>query len=293
MKSARLDLGASRTGIRRTPRTLSERLLGSTLLAWPLFVAVAAFQLQLPAPTGMVNDFAGVIPAANATHLERLLLEVRQKSGGDITVVTMRDLKGRDVGDVALQIGREWKLGANAAIGDARRNAGVVVLIVPKETSTDGRGHISIQTGQGAEGFITDAMAGDMRREALPFLQQRDYGSAAELIGMRVAQRYAANFGFALDSAASPLAQPRAPPRRSRGINPIVFFIGFMVVMSLLSAIGRRGRRGGLPWFIPIGGGGSGWSGGGFGSGGGQGGGGFGGFGGGGGFSGGGSSGDW
>ena len=262
------------------------------MFSWPVWLALVSMQLQIPAPTGMVNDFAGVIPAANAARLERLLLDVRQKSGGDITVVTMRDLQGREVGDVALRIGREWKLGANAAIGDARRNAGVVVLIVPKETSPDGRGHIGIQTGQGAEGFITDAMAGDMRREAVPMLQQRDYGAAAELIGLRVAQRYAANFGFALDSTAVPTARPRAPPRRSRGINPIVFFIGFMVVMSLLSAIGRRGRRRGLPWFIPMGGGGGGggWSSGGFGGGGG---GGFGGFGGGGGFSGGGSSGDW
>ena len=256
---------------------------------------MAAFQLQIPAPSGTVNDFAGVIPAASVSRLERLLLEVRQKSGGEITLVTLRDIQGRDAGDVALQIGREWTVGANAAIGDARRNAGVVVLIVPKETSADGRGHISVQTGQGAEGFITDAMAGDMRREAVPFLQQRDYGAAAELIAVRVAQRYAANFGFSLDSGVAPMAQPRAPPRRARGINPMVFFVGFFVVMMLLNAIGRRGRRGrygGLPWIFPIGGGGGGggWAGGGFGGGGG---GGLGGFGGGGGFSGGGSSGDW
>ena len=240
----------------------------------------------------MVNDFAGVIPAANAQRIERLLLEVQRKSGGDIAVVTLRDLQGRDAGDVALQIGRTWKLGSNSAIGDAKRNAGVVVLIVPKETSADGRGHISIQTGQGAEGFITDGTAGDIRREAVPFLQQRDYGSAAELIAERVAERFAVSFGFALDSAATALVQPRAPPRRSRGVNPIFFFIAFMIVMALLSSLGRRGRRRGLPWIIPFGGGGGGGGcgGGGFGGGGG---GGFGGFGGGGGFSGGGSSGDW
>ena len=263
-------------------------------MTWPLLLA-AVLQLQLPAPTGMLNDFAGVIPAAQAQRIERLLLEVQRKSGGDIAVVTLRDLNGRDVADVALQIGRTWKLGSNAAIGDATRNAGVVVLIVPKETSADGRGHISIQTGQGAEGFITDGTAGDIRREAVPYLQARDYGAAAELLGQRVAERFAANYGFALDSGAVTPGRPRA--RSSRGISPFGFFIGFVVLMVLLGRLGRGGRRGGLPWIIPMGGGGGwsgggggGWSGGGFGGGGG---GGFGGFGGGGGFSGGGSSGDW
>ena len=76
------------------------------------------------------------------------------------------------MGDVALRIGREWGVGAKADVGDRARNAGVVVLLVPRETSGDGRGYISIQVGQGAEGFITDGMAGDIRREATPLLQQ-------------------------------------------------------------------------------------------------------------------------
>ena len=49
-------------------------------------------------------------------------------------------------------IGREWKVGANAKIGDAKRNAGVVILVVPKETSADGNGHVRIENGQGSEG---------------------------------------------------------------------------------------------------------------------------------------------
>ena len=50
---------------------------------------------------------------------------------------------------MALAIGREWGVGAAAAVGDRARNAGVVVLLVPRETSQDGSGHISIQVGRG------------------------------------------------------------------------------------------------------------------------------------------------
>ena len=251
---------------------------------------------QFPPPRGLVNDFANVLPAAAAARIERIAQDVRDKSQGEIAVVTMSDIGGRDPIDVALRIGREWKVGNMAEIGDRSRNAGAVILIVPKETASDGRGRCRIATGQGTEGFITDATTGDICREATPLFARRDYGAATELVALRVAQRYAQEFGFALDtSLAAPVPTRRPAPARPQGggINPFVLLIILFVVLSLLG--GGRRRRGCLPIFIPMGGGGwggggGGWSGGGFGGGGG---GGFGGFGGGGGFSGGGGGSDW
>jgi uncharacterized protein len=196
---------------------------------------------------------------------------------------------------MALRIGREWGVGATADIGDRARNAGVVVLLVPRETSADGRGQISIQTGQGAEGFITDGIAGDIRREATPLLARGEYGPGLTLITARLAERYAAEFEFSLDST---LVPPRAAVR-GQGVAPLLILVVFFVLVSLLGSAGRRGRRGRggvadaamllLPLLMNGGrrGGGGGFGGGGFGGGG------FGGFGGGGGFSGGGSSGSF
>jgi len=254
--------------------------------------------LQIPPPRGLVNDFANVIPAASAARIERIAQDVRDKSKGEMAIVTLSDLGGRDPMDVALQIGREWKVGNLAPIGDASRNAGVVILVVPKESAQDGRGRCRILTGQGTEGFITDATTGEICREATPLFAQRDYGAGIQLVALRVAQRYAQEFGFTLDTAfdapayAPPSRRP-APVERGGGINPIVLLIILFIVLSLLGG-GRR--RGCMPIFIPFGGGGwgggggGGWGGGGFGGGGG---GGFGGFGGGGGFSGGGGGSDW
>lgn len=261
-----------------------------------IVVAAMLFQTgpQIPPPRGLVNDFANVLPAASAAQIERIAQDVRDKSQGEIAVVTLSDLGGREPSEVALRIGREWKVGNLAEIGDRSRNAGVVILIVPKETASDGRGRCRIETGQGTEGFITDAMTGDICREATPAFARRDYGAGTELVALRVAQRYAQEFGFALDTALRiPEYAPQRRPveRRSGGINPIVLLI---ILFFVLSMLGGRRRRGCLPIFIPMGGGGwgggGGWSGGGFGGGGG---GGFGGFGGGGGFSGGGGGSDW
>jgi uncharacterized protein len=253
---------------------------------------------QIPPPRGLVNDFANVIPAASAARMERVAQDVRDKSRGEIAVVTLSDLGGRDPSEIGLRIAREWKVGANAAIGERARNAGVVILLVPKETSSDGNGYCRIEVGQGSEGFITDATSGAICREATPAFAARDYGTGLEVVTLRVAQRFAQEFNFALDTTLeAPAMQSREPVRQRRGsgggINPIFLLIIFFIVMSLLG--GGRRRGGCMPIFIPFGGfggggGGGGWGGGGFGGGGG---GGFGGFGGGGGFSGGGGGSSW
>ena len=271
-----------------------------TLPVRAAIVAVAALLQggpQIPAPRGLVNDFAGVIPPAALARVERLAQDVRDKTRGEIAVVTLADLGGRDKSEVALRIGREWKVGNLADIGDRSRNAGVVILVVPRETAADGAGRCRIETGQGAEGFITDATAGELCREAIPLFQQRNYGAAMELLTLRVAQRFAQEFNVTLDTAfQTPVvrAPARQPAAGRGGISPFFLLVILFVVLNLLGGRGRR--RGCFPWWLPFlggfggGGRGGGWGGGGFGGGGG---GGFGGFGGGGGFSGGGGGSDW
>ena len=242
--------------------------------------------VQVPAPVGMVNDFANVIPAEQRTRMERLAQAVREASSGEIAVVTLSSIQGRDVGQVALEIGRQWGVGAQGSAGDPARNAGVVLLIALEDRA------VSVQVGRGAEGFLNDARAGDIRREATPLLRAGRYGDALELMELRVAEAFAAEFGFSLDSAlVEPIAGQRRPQQGERGI-PIGFLL-FMLILVLMMSRGGRRRRGGMVILPPpyIGGRGRGGFGGGFGGGGF--GGGFGGFGGGGGFSGGGSSGGW
>lgn len=258
-----------------------------------------------PTQADMVVDEARVLDPSAVERMNRMIFAVKSMSGGEIVVVTLPDIGGREAGDVALALGREWKVGEGTAIGSQSRNAGLVVLLVPRETATDGRGQISISTGQGTEGFITDGIAGDIRREATPYFRQQDYSAGIELITQRVAQRYASAFGFALDSA---VVNPRFEQRfagREVGISPVTLLIIFIILLFLLSAIAqsirRSGGRGCLAALVADamtprrrGGVYVNWGGGGFGGGSwGGGGGGFGGFGGGGGFSGGGSSGSW
>lgn len=239
-------------------------------------------------PVGYVNDLASVVEAESAARIEELIQRLRAATGAEIAVVTLPSIGDQDPAEVALAIGRKWKVGAKAEVGDARRNAGIVVLLVPRQAGRPGTGHIRIEVGQGLEGIIPDAAAGRIRREVMgPDLEREAYGPAL-LNGVRIlAGEIARGYGVS-DSALTasrPPVEPTGGVRTFGNFLPIALFIVFLLLRARGSS-GRRRRRnvywGGGPWI------GGGWGGGGgFGGGGG----GFGGFGGGGGFSGGGGGG--
>lgn len=263
----------------------------------PLAAALLLAQIsgvQIPPPHGYVNDFAGVIDAAARMRMDSVIQHVRDLTGGDIAVVTLPDLGGREAADVALQVGRQWKVGGVGEPGASSRNLGVVVLVVPRKNHQPGTGAVYLATGKGAEGFLPDARVGRIRDAMIPALGREDYSAALETGVGLIAQAFADEFHVSVGTAVTaPLPEPV-----SRKVPFFVVVILVVLVVMLLSGLsraarwGRRPRRGGWWW----GGGGGGWTSGGFGgwgSGGGGGGfsGGFGGFGGGGGFSGGGAGG--
>lgn len=255
----------------------------------------AAQGAQLPQPVGLVNDFAHVISATQADRITQIANDVRTKSRGEIAVVTLPDIGERDPSDVGIALIRQWKIGKAGNPGDPTRNAGAVILVVPKETNSDGRGRCWITTGSGAEGFITDADAGDMCRDAIPDFRQRDYGAGIALLTYETALRFAKEYNFTVDTTLAVAAPPAASQRQGGGhVSPVAMFFLLLFFYVFLSIIARRagGRGGCLPIFLPFGGGWTGGGGGGW-SGGGGGGGGFGGFGGGGGTSGGGGGSSW
>ena len=244
-------------------------------------------QVTVPPPVGYVNDFAGVLDSASIRHMEAVIAEVRDKTRGEIAVVTLQDIGGREASDVAVQIGRQWGVGAKGEAGDRAKNLGVVVLLVPRQNHQPGTGDVFIATGRGAEGFLTDARSGRIRDAMVPLLAQEDYGKGLSLGVDLIAQAFATEFGVTLTNPEYAMPPPSADQPQS---IPIGLIIAVLILLMLVS----RGRILWLPFlFSGMRGSGwrsGGWGGGGFG-GGGFGGGGFGGFGGGGGFSGGGAGG--
>ena len=247
-------------------------------------------QVGIPPPRGFVNDFAGVLDSQSIRHMEAVITELREKTRGEIAVLTLPDIGDRQASDVALQVGRQWGVGAKGEAGDPAKNLGVVVLLVPMRNHQRGTGQVFIATGRGAEGFLPDARVGRIRDAMIPDLAREDYGKGLSVGVDLIAQAFASEFGVELSNPE--YVAPRAEPRPQAPLGVVVLIIILVIIVSGLSRLGRRRRR---RWGGWTGWGGGGWGGGGWGSGGGWGGGGggggFGGFGGGGGFSGGGAGG--
>jgi uncharacterized protein len=237
-------------------------------------------------PVGFVNDFASILDPESTSQMEDLIKRLRAATGAEIAVVTLPSISNHDAAEVALAIGRKWKVGSKAEVGDPRRNAGIVLLVVPRQNHQPGTGHVRIEVGNGLEGIIPDALTPRIREDIMgPDLSREAYGPAL-LKGVQFLASTIAR-GYGVSDTALTAYQPAPEGGGSTPVSsllPILFFIVFMVLASRAQS-GRRRRRQiywGGPWI------GGGWGGGGgFGGGGG----GFGGFGGGGGFSGGGGGG--
>src|SRR5690349_24496104 len=88
-------------------------------------------QIAVPPPRGYVNDFAGVLDPTSVAHMDAVIREVKDKTRGEVAVVTLLDIGDHEPADVALQIGRQWGVGRTGEAGDPAKNLGVVVLLVP------------------------------------------------------------------------------------------------------------------------------------------------------------------
>jgi uncharacterized protein len=287
---------------RRTSTRLRQRwhkaicLLGLLQLVPQLLAAQTdAIRRLFPSrPSNYLTDVAGLVDQGSAGAINDLAARLRQATGAELAVVTLPTIGDYAPGDVALTIGRTWGVGAKGTIGDSTRNAGVVLLLVPR--TPEHKGEIYLSTGRGIEGIITDATAGRVTDLMLPDLKDGKYGPAL-LLGTRAIASIAAK-GFGVSDSALAAADPFAGQESSGGdeLSPLAVLLIIIVIFVILSAISRgggggagqdRGRRGPSIFWGGAGWGGGGWGGGGFGGG--RSGGGFGGFGGGGGFSGGGA----
>src|SRR6266704_1704952 len=219
---------------------------------------VVVLQIAIPAPSGYVSGFAGALNPASVAHMDAVIREVKDKTRGELAVVTLPDIDDRPAADVALQIGRQWGVGAKAEAGDPAKNLGVVVLLVPHKNHRAGTGDIFIAAGRGVEGFLTDARTGRIRDAMTPYLAREEYGAGVAHGVDLIAQAFAQEFGVTLDAAppgARPVERDVSFPSRA-----VLFWLIFAVVFVLAQLARRRGRsRARTAWR------GGGWGGGGWG----------------------------
>lgn len=227
-----------------------------------------------PPPARYFNDYAGVVPAADARTLDERLRKFDEETTSQVVVAVFPRLPSPSLEDFTIRAAESWRAGRKEL------DNGVVLFVFVQDRK------MRLEVGYGLEGALPDALAGRIVDDTIaPHFRRGDYtgGLAAGIDAIMAATR----------------GEYRAPPGARRGGGPreaglaglVVFGLFVLLVLWILSRHGWRTYGGGWSrggWY------GGGWSGGSWSGGGGSWGGGGGGFSGGGGsFGGGGASGSW
>src|SRR4051795_8528394 len=213
-----------------------------------LLFAVPATAQTFPANNGSpVVDQAGILTPEQQLDLKSKSDALLAQTGRAFAVATVNSLEGYPVDDYAYRLGRAWGLGQKG------KDNGVLLLVAPNERK------VSIATGYGAGGFMTDAMSGVIIREAiLPHFKQNppDYGGGIEAGADAIIKQMSLPADEAQKNIAA--AQQAQQQRQHSGGNPLpVFFwlmvIGFVALSHFRRGVGRRYRyrNGGInPWGV-------------------------------------------
>lgn len=256
------------------------------LFSLALIGFTASSQELPPKPGTLVTDYTNTLSAGDKQQLESKLVAFDDSTSTQIAVVIIKSVGQYDINDYTQKLGRAW------GVGQQGKNNGIVILVAIVDRK------VSIQTGYGAEGAVTDVNTNEIiNNDITPRFKQGDYygglnAGTDDIMKLMRGEYKGAN-------------KPAGADDDSYGAAyGILFFIVIIIVIIIMRSRGGGGgqiyggRGGASPfwWFLGgalLGRGSGGWGGfsdggGGFGGGGG----GFGGFGGGD-FGGGGSSGSW
>ena len=189
-----------------------------------------------PVPTRdiYVQDYASIISNDVKDDMLRMSYVLQQKTTAELVVVTVPSLENRSVEEYALELLRQWGIGAS------NKNNGVLLLIAPEDRD------MRIEVGYGLEGAITDGTAGAILDKMIPYFQEDDYSGgiaiAYSLLLHQIAREYDidANEIFAEASTINPVSLPEPLSFMDLLIVLGVFLFITMGGISVFSLILRR-----------------------------------------------------
>lgn len=212
-----------------------------TLLLF-LFLAVSTKALDIPAPVGHVNDFAGMISAQTRAALEQRLVDLQRVTDVEVAVATIKSLDGDTVENVAVELFKQW------GIGKKGKDNGVLVLIAKDDRKS------RIEVGYGLEGVLTDVGTSRIQREILVPAFQRgefDAGVAATVDAIEKAVR-----GDAAINTPDAASRPQQRSSLPLSLIKVIFYLVVFLFSWLASVLGRSkswwtgGIGGGVLGFI-------------------------------------------
>jgi len=181
----------------------------------PMPASVVKYVPPSPNPEGFIRDVPGVLGKEPRRQLNARITTIQEHIHGDIGVAILSDIGDVPPYEVGTAIYRAWKIGTVAPIGNARRDVGALVLLVPKELAPNHKGQCWITTGRGSEGAVIDAAAATICRDrVIPAMKARAYAAAVDSAITGIEHLYLVGLDSLTAAQAVALAHTPAPLSR-------------------------------------------------------------------------------
>lgn len=175
-------------------------------------------------PTSDVNDYAGLLSPEEAAALEARCRLLREKTGAQLAVVTLKSLEGGQIDDFTNKLFARWK------IGQQEKKNGLLLLVAMEDRKS------RIEVGYGLEPIIPDVLAGRILDHDLkPQFRQ---------------QKYAEGLTAAVNSLCE-LVERNEPADRAAlaaedgfgdTLSAIAFLTVFVLIGAVIAGIGQESR---------------------------------------------------
>lgn len=198
------------------------------LLATVFAISATALTVSVqPTDQFFVNDFANVIDDRTENNMLAAGVQLYQKTGAQVVVVTLNTIDGADIQEYGVQLGRAW------GVGDEDEDNGIVLVLAMEERE------VGISVGYGLEGAVTDMQSGIiLDNYALPYFQEDNFSEGLFAAYNALINEVYLEYGLEADPNYVPVDE-----LEEDSMGSTFSLIILLVFLCIISAIMRRTRR--------------------------------------------------
>jgi tetratricopeptide (TPR) repeat protein/uncharacterized membrane protein YgcG len=149
----------------RKPKWILLLICGAALFFSVEGDQFAQNMMQIPARTGHVNDFAGVVDEKTQLRLENILENVKQKTGIEFDIATVESTSGQDIFDYSRQLAMDWNIGARTST----KKSLLLVLAVKEKVSFT-------QFSKSVQNDLPEGVLGEMSQRMRSLINSGQFG---------------------------------------------------------------------------------------------------------------------
>jgi len=151
-----------------------KKILSLSIVAL-LVLCGSVWALDVPTPTGHVNDLADVLSPKEEAQLEKKLVEWKESTSNEFAILIIPSLEGEVPEEYSLKVAETW------GVGDKQKDNGIFMLIAIGDRK------FRLEIGEGLEGVLPDGKAGLLINDVLPpFFRQKKFYQGIDEVSTKV-----------------------------------------------------------------------------------------------------------